>query len=1105
MSADQQRAVLYDGDVLLGPHGALNPGQAAACVDRDRPLLLEASAGAGKTLVLVERFVRDVLEGDSDGELLECDQILAITFTRKAAAELRDRIRRRFAELAPQSERAREAVAALDGAWISTIDGFCARLLRRHALLVGVDPSFTVIDEIDLIGFRNRAFKAATERLLTGERSDSALDLFASDRYDKLQVEICSLFDRLRSAGHEAPRLPAADAQSDPQQWIALLDDLLVAYGEEFAALKRLAGGCDFADVVFAVRNLLRDNPAVADSYRQSFRRILIDEFQDTNKLQLELFDALGIQSRFQVGDPLQAIYGWRDADLQLFIDTAASYEKSGNKLRLSHNYRSRPQILELINAAFNEVHQISGIDWTEIVGGSKEDWDGSEPFTELLFTDADAWKGDELSGDRIEARLVASRIRRLIDSGEAGSGEVVILMESRTAMAVFREELKRLEIDAVSDGGDDWWQRIELLDLLAHLRLIANRSDDQQLLCALRSPICGISVDTLALIGAERLNPRVDSLAAAFENCSADDPEDGLAAQISESERAKLVAYRQLLDRWSAAAGQLPVGELLDRVVAESDYPALLLTADDGEQKLANVRQLLELASSWALRHGGDLRAFLAWVDEASGAASRETDAPVGGAIDTDGKPDPDGPVRLMTIHAAKGLQYPVVVVPRLGSGVKRDEAMIRVDGDEVSASLKAAGSDGEHGVIGRYAEMKEAAEQKAHFERRRKIHVAITRAERRLILSGKSKPLGPWKLEETKTGAGCLSWIVPGLLGTDAPELLQQPGEQLIEVEADGASGQLKLVVCTPDNSAELFEPPRRSGGEIEADSEAALPARPLTAAAAVAVPATISYSQLSRLKQCSYRWYLEHRVRLPQREDDGYSENSQGARARGVLAHLLLEGLKFEQPESLPDEAAITKLAATIEGAHCDKVAVADQLQMLDNFVASELWAELCGAKRIARESSFAIELVAGDNTLPVLTGTIDVLADFPSGKALVVDYKTDRIGVDDEPGMLVEQRYKLQRDAYALAALRRGAATVKVVYCFLAQPAEPIAASFTQADQARIEKRLREAAQVLTGADFPVSDKPNAGLCTGCPGRPTKGVPGLCSYSESETSQ
>ena len=1097
---------LYEGERMLGPYGELNAEQVAATIDRDQPLLLEASAGAGKTLVLVERFVRDVLEGDNDGELLECDEILAITFTRKAAAELRDRIRRRFAELADGSQRAREAVAALDGAWISTIDGFCARLLRRHALLVGVDPSFVVIDEIDLIGYRSAAFQAAAESLLAGERAEQALELFAADWYDNLQTEITRIYDQMRSAGASSPQLPAVGDGIDSGGWISLLNDLLVAYGDQFAALKRADGGCDFADVVFAARDLLVDHKAVAASYRESFKRVLIDEFQDTNGLQLELFDALGIPARFQVGDPLQSIYGWRHADLQLFIEAAAIHESEGRRLRQTHNYRSRPEILQTINAAFSEVHVASGVEWTPIAGGSDDELQADPPYVELLFTDSVAWKGDELAGDRAEARLVASRIKRLIESGEAGQGEVVVLMESRSAMATYREELLRLGLDAVSDGGEDWWQRIEVVDLLSHLRLLANRADDRNLLASLRSPLCAIGVDALALLGGEKAREGVRDLDEAFENCAAKEREpETPAAAIGANDHERLVAYRKLLRGWTPLASELSVGDLLEHVIDSSSYAAILLAGEDGEQKLANVRQLAAMAHAWDLRHGGSLRAFLAWVDEASGPSSQETDAPVGGAIDTDGKPDPNGPVRLMTIHASKGLEYPVVVVPRLGGGVRRDDAMIRVERDQVSCSLKAAGSDGSALAIGPYDEMKAAGELKGHYERRRKIHVAMTRAERRLILSGTGKTSGPWNVDETAAHSGCLSWMIPGLLGTNAVELLEAGGDQEIRVEGDGASGLLQLVVSVPERAGELFAKPPIAEIEDFDGQELQLPKVPAAAAASIAVPATISYSQLSRLAECSYRWYLERVVGLPQREEDSSKDESKGARARGTLTHHLLEMLAFEQPESIPSDEEIETVARTVDGARTDRDAIGDQREMLEAFVASSLWSELAEATKIERESNFAIEIIADDNTLPVLTGAIDVIAELDDGTTLVVDYKTDSVGKDEDLSVKVEERYHLQRDAYALAALRRGATEVEVVYYFLARPDERISATFTPAQEVALEQRLREAAMQLTGSEFPVSGAPHRGLCRGCPGRPVGSAPGLCSHSDAETSR
>ena len=1110
-------ALLWDGEEMVGPYGPLNAEQVAAVSDRDRPLLLEASAGAGKTLVLVERFVRDVLEGDGDGDLLECDEILTITFTRKAAAELRGRIRRRLAAIAaselPESARARAAVAALDGAWISTIDAFCARVLRRHALVAGVDPAFTVVDEADLAGYRRRAFAAAVERLLSGPDQDRLLDLLAADRYDGLATEIARTYDRLRSAGQAEPRLPGAGPGEDPEGWIALLDQLLAEYGAAFAREKRRRGGCDFSDVVFATLGLLTDHPAIAEEYRGRFRRVLVDEFQDTNGLQLRLFEALGVPARFQVGDPLQSIYGFRHADVELFREVAEAHEKDGRRLQLVRNYRSRPEILDVVNAGFREAHARSGFDWVDIASGHEDPsgapWSGSAggaPFVEMLFTDRSLWDDSEPGPDVAEARLVANRIARLVDEGEAGTGEVVILLETRTAMATYREELRRIGIEAVSDGGESWWSRGELRDLLVHVRLLANRRDEEQLLGALRSPMCGVSLDTLALLGAERLQRNAASLFEAVENACADVPEPGTpVSAIGEEERELLCSYLALFGGWVQASASLGAGDLLDRIARDTGYQSLLLQGQGGQLALANVRKLIALAHAWDGRNGGDTRAFLDWVDTAA-PVSTETDAPVGGAIDADGRDDPSGPVRLMTIHAAKGLEFPVVVIPRLGSGVRGDHSAIRVDGDRVGCSLYVAGDGNRKGTVGPHAELKDEADLGVHHERRRSIHVAVTRAERRLILSGAGKASGPWKLDEDSAQASALKWVVPALLGPEAKEILESGRDGDYPVGGIEGAPPVRLIVSVPDRAGELLGAPEVAGEVVEGEPE---PVRLADHAGLSAreVPATVSYSELSRYSECGYRWYLERVVGLPPRSDDGWEESPGEARARGTVAHRLLELLSFQEPEELPDAARVEAVAATVEDAPTGRDAVSDQLEMLERFASSRAWKEIASCTAVERESSFAIELVPGDATLPVLTGAIDLIGERPDGRVLVVDYKTDRLdpGGSDDLGAKVEERYGLQRDAYALVALRRGASEVEVSYCFLERPDEQVSAVYTAAHEEQLAERLAAAARQLTGGEYPVSDRPRAGLCTGCPGRPLKGVPGLCSHGVEETSR
>lgn len=1107
----EEPAGLWDGDTMIGPRGPLNDEQVAAVSDRERPLLLEASAGAGKTMVLVERFVRDVLEGEG-GLPLECDEVLAITFTRKAAGELRERIRRRLAGVAatggPLAPRARECLADLDGAWISTIDSFCSRLLRRHALLAGVDPAFELLDEADGLVLQQQAFATAASAALAGPDRDRLLDLFAVDGYGTIRDEVTALHERLRSEGSEFPEIPLEAPAEDG--WLALLGRLLVAYGAAYAAARAEAGACDFADVIYAVIALLDDNPELAAGYRERFRRVLIDEFQDTSRLQMRLFDALGVEQSFQVGDPLQSIYGWRDADVAIFLDRAAEQARAGGTLKLTTNYRSHREILEIVNAASHEAHEASGIEWVDIGPDpeSSPDREGA-PRVELMVTDSRAdWKGAGLTPLKAEARLVAGRIRRLLDepgpTGEkVGQGEVVILMESRSAMALYRDELARVGIESVLDGGDDWWSRPELGDLTCHLRVVANRRDDEAILHALRSPACGVGVEALVLLGALKEAGEAGGLFAAFEGLCDGSIAGPLAASLPAADLERMQGYRELLGRWSELARHAGAGEVVDAVIADSGYPAALLALPDGEQMLANVRQLAAVAHGWDRRRGGGLRDFLRWARAVAEGRTRETDAPVGGLLDEEGRPDPRGPVRMMTIHAAKGLEFPYVVLPRLGSGARPVESRILVVDGRAGCRLRVAGTGGDDGFEGPFGELLATVEERSGLERRRKVHVALTRAEEMLVMSGAGDPailMEPG--DDEPVGGAPVRWISRALLGEGGDELLDDGGDRVeVEVDSAGRSGRLALTVCRPDVAGTLFGEERGLGGARKEGGPAAAP--PPRAEPGVPVPPTVSYSELSRYSECAYRWYLEKVAGLPQRENDGFTDDSGGARARGTVAHRLLESLAFSDPEEVPGPERVRAVAATVTGARTDDRAVAEQVALVEAFVASGLWSRLARVPQVERESDFAIEIDPGDASLPVLIGTIDVLADEGDGTALVVDYKSDAVSPDDDLDLKVEDRYALQRDAYALAALSRGFERVEVAYCFLARPDDPVAATFTAADQEKIAARLAEAARGMVGEGFPVSGRPGPGLCTGCPGRPLKGTPGLCSHSFEET--
>ncbi len=910
--------------VSAGPHGPLTEEQAYVVERRDGRLLVTANAGAGKTLVLVERFVRDVLETAGDEEPIGCDAILAITFTRKAAGELRARIRERFRDLG-----ARDQAHEVERAWILTIDGFCLRVLRAHAVLAGLDPAFEVLEPSDARELRESAFAQALDDWLgdPGQPRAEALHLLAAHGYDGLREAITDIHETLRSAGSEFPAIPppeAADkeqaaanlaraatvalaelragstsgktvdaavvalemcaaalaegARLTPEEvkaWrpprtagalktaafddcrdaidayrqaledelgapqLALAAELLAAYGSSFAALKRDANALDFTDLALRARSLLVEHPAVAASYRGRLRRVMVDEFQDTNALQVSLIEALGVDDVFMVGDALQSIYGFRHADLGVFVDELASRRAAGESASLAANFRSRRKILDVVNAAFGDAHE--DVPWSALTVPDRGGRDAREPAAddapgvELLLTDERAWNDDKLHGSRLlaglppatrpavaaEALLVAQRVRELVDSGEADAGEIVVLVRAGAKLPLFERAIERAGLPAVAAQGRGWWARLEVLDLMAHLRLLVNPRDEDGL-CGALTAFAGIAHDSLALLALDRDDARRGgdphaSLLDAVDRALGDAP-DGPADLLEPDERERLGRYRELLERERSAAAWAGPAELLGRVVAATGYDRATLTRPGGARRLANVRKLVRLAGDFERSGGRDLRAF---VDHA--AAELEAKAPTSDAPVEVGA---DSAVRLMTIHAAKGLEFPVVVVADLGHRPHGRAPRILVDG--ARAGLRVTTLDRRRYDALGYGDLKRERASRDRGEERRVIHVAVTRARRLLVLSGVAdlEPGDDWDTGEKSVAP--VRWMTPLLLHEEVLGRLGDVVDERVDLARAGFRGELRVAVNAPRtvNAVLRLDPGEHEQMEFDVDASRAAP---------------------------------------------------------------------------------------------------------------------------------------------------------------------------------------------------------------------------------------------------------------------------------------
>jgi ATP-dependent helicase/nuclease subunit A len=1079
----------------------MNAEQQAA-VGATGVVFVSAGAGTGKTKVLVERFVRAVCE-----EGLDVSSVLVITYTKRAAGELRSRIRSQLLELG-RTDLARE----LDGAWISTIHGFCNRLLKTYPLAAGLDPRFHELDEAQGAVLRSEAFEVALADFCSSAEPER-LRLLATYGAAGLRRMLTGVYGTLRSAGRElrleldarpslvealtrledAARCLAEDGGATETQRAAavqtvalaqempepermldlsglkargeraatyaealaaveqaalddvaardreLLQDLLSRFAAQYQAAKDRESVLDFEDLQLRARDLLRTNEDVRVLEQLRFRSIMVDEFQDTNRLQCELIDLMGEHADvFFVGDEFQSIYGFRHADVAVFRERRAA---APNVLPLTQNYRSRPEVLAVVNELFagefgddfQPLH--SSGDFPDPVLG---------PPAELLVTDKSTYAATDVHWRRAEARHIARRVRELVDNGDAEPGEIVLLFAAGTDAEWYEEELRKAGLRTYRSTGRSYFGQQQVVDLLAYLRLLHNRYDDEALLTVLASPFVGASNDALVLIR------RAAGKRPIFTGV-----EKSLPAELSERDTRLLRAFRQRFDRLVESSTKLSLELLCERIVAEHDYDLAVLAHWDGRRRYANLRKLARLARSYEELRGADLEGFIRFVSEQEAVGARELEAV---AEEEDGDA-----VRLLTIHGAKGLEFKVVVVADAG----RDRQPPAPD--EILAL-----SDGRFGFKGTsaYAEVKAARKSADDSERLRLYYVAMTRAIDRLIVSG---AIDPEKPSERTTPIG---WVLERL---DALGELASAGRAPVELERGGA--RLLVRVDRHEREPEPSDYVKESIGEEPSQlvlfADGGEPAQPIAPRlpALVPIPAPppepvrrLSFTALASFERCSYRYYAERVVGMRAVRPVGGDGEGLGALDVGDAVHRLLETIDLSDPQVV----AVDRVRAWYPRVSDEELA------LIGGFVASYCASAL--ARRVASLDGVQTEVqFSFEHDGVLIRGFLDVLHR-AAGRALVVDYKTNAL-VEHSPSEIVEEEYRLQRLVYALACFRTGATEVEVVYHFLERSDAIVSAVFSADDVAAFEAQLSAAiARIRAGKFVPT---PSDYACAGCP--------------------
>jgi DNA helicase II / ATP-dependent DNA helicase PcrA len=564
----------------------LNSEQRAAVLAPDGPILILAGAGSGKTRAITYRIAHLLGERNADPR-----EVLAVTFTNKAAGEMRERV-----------------AALLDGAappWVSTFHSACARILRAEARTIGFEQNFSILDEGDSMSLVRDVIEAAA-------LADSPTPELARSRIEQAKNEAIS------------PAELAAKSESGRDTAIAHIYRL---YRERLRTINAM----DFSDLQLLAYELFRDHPEILEKYQRRATHLMVDEYQDTNRVQYLLVKALSARSGniCVVGDEDQSIYKWRGADIRNILDFEHDFPNA-QIFKLEQNYRSTKTILAAAGAviAHNRERKEKTL-WTENESGEKVTY-----FTAMT--------------ERDEADFIAREIASMVEANKYRPADVVVFYRVNAQSRIIQEAMVRRRLPYFVVGGHRFYELKEIRDLLAYLRVIANPADAVSLERLLGAPTRGIGARTIEVMKELAARENITMLEAMGRLETARD----VALRIAKAAGTLYTWLNDLIAR----APEMSIRAILDEVVERCGYIAYLEGMADGEQRRQNVAELLGSVSAFDNEKKGNLGEYLEQA-----ALSTDTDA-----LNQQG-----GSVALMTLHTSKGLEYPVVFLSGLEEGL--------------------------------------------------------------------------------------------------------------------------------------------------------------------------------------------------------------------------------------------------------------------------------------------------------------------------------------------------------------------------------------------------------------------------------------------------
>ena len=1028
-----------------------------------------AGPGSGKTTVLVEYFRSLVEEG------IDPLRILAITFTEKAAANMR-------AKLAEQFHDNPDRRAQLERAWVSTVHGFCMRLLKENAVFAGVDPQFRVADERESWRFQQESINEAVAALFA-EHPEAVRKLIRGLSSANFEDAVLSAYDAMRGAGMRledvAAKLPprgvtreeiaetaralAADSLSGwrpdqkshrdlmveqtlrianapaaaealqslkdysgtlrkckqsttgyhlaqrlreqlkalPYTLITdlyqpereLLFEILRRFDRGYRERKRQAGVVDFADLEeFAVR-LLEENRETCARVQAQFEHIMMDEFQDTNGQQAKLLGLLRRPDRFYaVGDINQSIYGFRHAEPEVFRNYR---DRASRRIELVENFRSRADILRAVETIAAGAR---GIESRTLV--SRREFNQPRDLCVELIASVAPQIDDALHQ---EARWVAWRIRGLLEGGEPALHfkDIAVLVRNTEVLGEFAAAFDEQGIPYLVNRGRGFYEGREVNDLTHLLRVIANPLDEVSLAVVLRSPLVQLSDEGLLALRAAGAD-----LGVAMRRLGPDHQ-----TQFDAGDFEKLRHFRDRLSHWRARREHVAFDRLLLEAIDDCGYPC-----EPATRSSANIEKFLAQARQAAARMSLD--DFVEELALVRASNPREPDAP---------PDDSANAVNMMTVHSAKGLEFPVVFVAALHKGVESNPPVVAFSRQfGIGARWRNPADGSEKDDLFQHA-LREERKQREAEESDRLLYVAMTRAEQHLVLSFST------------SGNKISNWAeqVTGSLHLD----LEPPRDETLKrTSPDGKEWTLRVLVKDgpppaddrPVHAGTRPDPVPRIARPVAGDQQDAN--APVTAIAAFA--------------KCPREYYLGHYLGLEGRARPLRDAGQLPAAELGTQVHDLLAG------------AAV---------ADADPEAV----RLAGVFRQSALGRRVARAARVEREFDF---LMAVDGL--VLRGQVDLWFE-EGGELAIVDYKTDAVTAHEAHQRALE--YAVQVRLYAMAVERVTGRAPDRAWLHFLKPDTAIEVDLWPSLLDGPEQIVRDFQEAQSRLEFPLVEGPHCGRC------------------------